>query len=89
MDFYELIDISDFVSKKDIPRMIYHLYGVISHIGQSGPSAHFVAACKSPVDNKWYRYNDAIVSSITNLQKEVINFGTPIILFYRKYDKNN
>ncbi len=84
IDFTETIDISQFVLQKDIPQMIYNLYGVITHIGQSGPNAHFVAFCKSPIDNHWYKYNDAIVSSINNLQKEVIDFGTPYILFYQK-----
>ena len=43
-----------------------------------------MAACKSPVDNHWYRYNDAIVNPINDIQKEVLDFGTPYILFYKK-----
>ena len=65
-------------------QIIYSLFGVITHIGQSGPSSHFVSSCKSPIDNKWYRYNDAMVNPINNIQKEVIDFGTPYILFYQK-----
>ena len=87
LDFEERIDITRFILQKDLH--IYDLYGVITHIGASGPSAHFVASCKSPVDNKWYRYNDAIVTSITNIQKEVIYFGRPYILFYHKNKSNN
>ena len=82
--FYETIDISSFVIQKDKPNLIYNLYGVITHIGQSGPNAHFIASCKSPVDHKWYRYNDSMVNLIENIQKEVIDFGTPYILFYQK-----
>ena len=78
------IDLSQFVMQKDQPTLIYSLYGVITHIGQSGPNAHFVASCKSPIDNNWYRYNDAFVSPITNIQKDIIEFGTPYILFYQK-----
>ena len=84
LNFSEVIDLTQFILRKDMPLLIYSLYGVITHIGQSGPSAHFVASCKSPIDNKWYRYNDAIVNPINNIQKEVIDFGTPYILFYRK-----
>jgi ubiquitin C-terminal hydrolase len=84
IDFTEKIDITNFVLQKDRPKIIYDLYGVITHIGESGPNAHFVASCKSPVDSKWYRYNDAFVNPINNLQKEVIDFGTPYILFYKK-----
>ena len=90
LDFCETIDITQFVQKKDCPQLIYNLYGVITHIGQSGPNAHFVASCKSPIDNKWYRYNDALVNLITDLKKEVIDYGTPYILFYQKnIVKNN
>ncbi len=84
MIFSEIIDITQFILKKDTQQLFYNLYGVITHIGQTGPNAHFVASCKSPVDNYWYRYNDSIVSSITNVQKEIIDFGTPYILFYQK-----
>ena len=84
LNFNEVIDITQFILKKDMPLIIYSLYGVITHIGQSGPSAHFVASCKSPIDNKWYRYNDAMVNPITDIHKEVIDFGTPYILFYQK-----
>ena len=84
LDFTETIDIGQYVLQKDKPQMIYNLYGVITHIGQSGPSAHFMAACKNYIDNKWYRFNDAFINPITNIQKEVIEFGTPYILFYKK-----
>ena len=84
LNFTEKIDITQFVVQKDKPKILYELYGVITHIGQSGPNAHFVASCKSPVDFQWYRYNDAFVNPITNLQKEVIEFGCPYILFYQK-----
>ena len=67
--------------------MIYNLYGVITHIGQSGPNAHFVASCKSPIDNNWYRFNDAMVSPINDIKSEIIDFGMPYLLFYKK--RNN
>ena len=83
IDFSVQIDISDFVLQKE-KKELYNLYGVITHIGESGPNAHFVAACRSPVDGNWYRYNDATVTPISDFQKEVYNFGTPYILFYEK-----
>ena len=82
--FEEFIDVTDFVLQKEKSKIIYNLYGVITHIGESGPNAHFVASCKSPIDNKWYRYNDSIVMQIEYIQKEIMNFGTPYILFYQK-----
>ena len=84
LNFSEIVDVTPFAVKKDYPLIIYSLYGVITHIGESGPNAHFVASCKSSIDHKWYRYNDSLVSPITNIQKEVIDFGIPYILFYQK-----
>ena len=85
LDFQEQIDITDFAqAKKSNERLIYNLIGVITHIGESGPNAHFVASCKSPINNKWYRFNDSFVNIINNVYKEVINFQNPYILFYQK-----
>ena len=84
LDFPLSIDITNYVLQKETPNIIYNLYGVVTHIGQSGPNAHFVASCKSPVDGKWYRYNDALVNMITDVKKEIMEFGTPYILFYQK-----
>ena len=84
LDFTERINITDFILEKEKPIIMYDLYGVITHIGQSGPNVHFVASCKSPVDKRWYRYNDAIVYEINNVQKDIINFQCPYILFYQK-----
>ena len=84
LNFTEFIDITQFVQQRDYPQLIYNLYSLITHIGQSGPNALFIVSCKSPIDNKWYRYYDAFVNPITFLQKEVVEFGTPYILFYQK-----
>ena len=84
LDFTMKLDITNYVILKENSRIIYNLYGVITHLGESGPNAHFVASCKSPVDNKWYRYNDAQVSPIQDFKRDVYNFGIPYILFYEK-----
>ena len=82
--FYEKIDITQFVIQKDKPQITYNLYGVITYIGINGPEANFNASCKSSIDNKWYRFNDSKVNLIEDFQKEVIDYGIPYILFYRK-----
>jgi len=84
LNFTERIDLTQYILQREKPQLLYDLYGVISHIVDRGPNAHFVASCKSPVNNKWYRYNDTFVNPIENLQKEVIDFETPYILFYQK-----
>ena len=86
LEFTLQIDITDFVEFKN-ERTIYDLYGVITHIGETGPNAHFIASCKSPIDHQWYRYKDSLVTPIAynNIQTEVFDFGVPYILFYEKH----
>ena len=86
MEFTENIDITNYVLQKEKTRLIYKLYGVITHLGESGPNAHFVASCISPVDGRWYRYNDSQVNEIKDFKSEIYNFGVPYILFYEKLD---
>ena len=84
LDFAEIIDISDFVIFKEKPKITYNLFGVVTHLGESGPYAHFIASCKSHIDNAWYRFNDGLVYPIKDFQKEVHDYGNPYILFYQK-----
>ena len=60
---------------------VYELYAVICHLGPSSMSGHFVAYCRNRIDNKWYLYNDAIVSLCTRPQQ--YTEGMPYILFYK------
>ena len=63
----------------------YKLIGVITHIGESSMSGHFIAYCRDPIDEKsWIKYNDSIVSDVNDFQKEVIDFAMPYLLFYQK-----
>ena len=59
----------------------YELYAVICHLGPSSMSGHFVAYCRNRIDNKWYLYNDGIVTKCTRQYQ--YNDGMPYILFYR------
>ena len=67
----------------------YNLIGVITHLGESSMSGHFIAYCRDPISGLWHKYNDAIVNEVTNFQKEVIDFGMPYLLFYQKKLLNN
>ena len=75
------IDISNFVLRKTKSE-IYNLYGIITNIGNTEQEEHFIAICKSPVDKNWYSYDDDIVELINKDQKDILNFGSPYILFY-------
>ena len=65
----------------------YELFGVITHIGTSDMGGHFIAYCKSYFQkdyNKWYRFNDSLVTPVNDFNKEVIQFAMPYLLFYKK-----
>ena len=85
LEFSTIIDISKYVAFDNKSRQ-YKLIGVITHLGESGASGHFIAHCLSPVDGKWYTYNDEIVSECDNFQKNIIDLGMPYLLFYQRID---
>ena len=63
---------------------IYELIGLVTHYGESNASGHFVARCKSPIDEQWYLYNDQIVQKIGYFDNKSFAQGNPYILFYKK-----
>ena len=69
----------------------YELISVITHIGESSMSGHFIACCKSPVDQNWYNYNDAIVTKCAdplNILGVNSSNSIPYVLFYQIKNKN-
>ena len=68
----------------------YELICVLTHIGPSGMAGHFIAFCKSPVDDKWYCYNDADVYEIDDprYQNNDQIEGIPYVLYYQRYNPN-
>ena len=77
--FPEKLNLLNFVSYKN-GNTYLELYGVISHIGPSSMSGHFIAYCKNRIDRKWYKYNDAIVTPCE--KNDEYKNGMPYILFY-------
>ena len=90
INFYLDIDLSNYIEMKDEKNMgwQYELFGVITHIGESGMGGHFIAYCKDFWTNQWLKYNDAIVSYVNNFKNEVIDFAMPYLLFYQKKNNN-
>ena len=69
---------------------IYELFGVISHLGKEKnfKKEHFIAFCKSRIDNKWYLFNDENVSTYSF--NDILKIGIPFALFYHlKKSYNN
>ena len=87
LNFSEQLNLCNYIELKDAGTQ-YELFGVITHIGESGMSGHFIAYCKDLWENNWYKYNDAIVSKVENFKTEVVDFAMPYLLFY-KLKKNN
>ena len=86
-----IINIDKFViDKSNDDNCQYELISVL-HYCESGISGHFIAFCKSPVDNKWYCYNDASVSECEDprIQNNGNIEGIPYVLYYQKYQRNN
>ncbi len=87
LEFKEQLDLSNFIIRKETGYM-YNLIGVISPIGEMSETSHFFACCKSPIDNKWYKYNDESVTPVNNYKEEIIGHTMSYILFYQKIDNN-
>ena len=83
LEFIENLNLMNYVELKNTGYM-YTLIGVVTHMGESGASGHFIAYCRSPRNNIWYRYNDDLVSKVNNVKQEIIDYAMPYILFYQK-----
>ena len=79
LTFQEYLNIRNFVYYKDSPSY-YKLIGIVTHFGPSSMGGHFIAFCKSFVDNNWYKYNDSLVHNSSF--QEASTTGVPYILFY-------
>ena len=86
INFYLELNLKDYIELNDTGYE-YELFGVITHIGESGMGGHFIAYCKEFWNNQWLKFNDAIVSPVTDFKKEVIDFAMPYLLFYQKKEK--
>ena len=82
-----VLDIDKYIIQKTVnDNNKYELICVLFHYGESNMSGHFIAFCKSPVDNKWYCYNDAIVTESRDPRHYISgNYDEiPYVLFYQK-----
>ena len=80
VDFKEEMDINVYLEIKIKKK--YELIGVIEHLGDSGPTGHFIANCKH-FDGMWYIFSD---SAIKCTGKTYEKNGIPYLLFYRRKD---
>ena len=83
LEFWEDLNLYNFIEVKQFG-FNYKLIGVVTHMGESGGSGHFIAYCRSPIDENWYKYNDDLVTKVYDVNKEIINYAMPYILFFKK-----
>ena len=83
INFEKIINLNKYIENTNTD-CNYELIGVITHIGESSMSGHFIAYCKDPLSNNWHKYNDAFVDEVKNFEEEVINYAMPYLLFYQK-----
>ena len=62
----------------------FKLIGIISKLGEGSSNEHYLAFCKSPIDNCWYRYNNDFVNKVNDFKKDINDPIFPYILFYQK-----
>ena len=95
--FARTIKINNYINLENNPNYTnyenieYELISIITHIGDNSMSGHFIAYCKSPIDNKWYLYNDAIVTECKYKFDELNNNSLkmiPYVLFYQIKNRN-
>jgi len=80
VNFPEDLDLTNYVINKKF-NVQYELYGVICTLDSSSMNGNIVAYCRNRMDDKWYLYNDSIIT-LCEKPKEYLN-KMPYILFYR------
>ena len=81
LEFTEYLNLQCYVKNYNGLSSNYKLIGVVTHLGESGASGHFIAYCRSPINNTWYQYNDELCNDVNNFKKDVIDYAMPYILF--------
>ena len=79
-NFPDKLNLNNFIQNKNTG-LLYELIGLITQIDLGNI---YIAFCRDPLTNKWYKYNDININEVKDFQNEVINSKIPSILFYQK-----
>ena len=75
------LDLTKYILRNNNKKIQYNLIGIINHSG--GPYyGHYTASCLNR--NKWYTFNDEIVSS---LKEDKIVTDSAYVLFYQRINQ--
>jgi ubiquitin C-terminal hydrolase len=83
------------IEDSSVKNSIYDLFGVVNHSGSLYGGHYtayynfkyiYISDCLSPIDNRWYRFNDSSVHEINISSQGYHTTGgsSPYILFYAK-----
>lgn len=76
------VSFSKYVSGYNSEKYVYDLFGVCNHTG-STDGGHYTATVKV-ADGRWFNFDDATVSEVTNMPESHIHGTSPYCLFYRR-----
>lgn len=73
-EFYDRINLTEFVREDDTTAWNYTLFAVLSHSG-GGTHGHYVAFINPSLKGKWYKFDDDIISIVSPHDAIHSNFG--------------
>jgi ubiquitin carboxyl-terminal hydrolase 7 len=75
-EFFEVIELDDFLEKKESTPAKYLLHAVLVHTGGGGGSGgHYVAFINPKLDANWFKFDDDVVSCCSKDDAINANFG--------------
>jgi ubiquitin C-terminal hydrolase len=83
--FPEELDLQNEVETK-IDNQHYKLICLVTHLGPSGPSGHYISFCWVNKHQKWFQFNDSSISESSF--NEASKTGKVYILFYERQQPN-
>ncbi len=84
LEITEELNLNQYVVNNSINNN-YKLIGIIYHLRESDNNQSFLACCKNPIDDMWYKYNDDMVSKIENFKMDIKDI-VPDVLFFQKQE---
>ena len=75
------LDLSNYIISKDNQKIKYDLFAVANHYG-SLHYGHYTALCKNSIKNRWFEYNDSVITEINDVSKIISQ--NAYVLFYRQ-----
>ncbi|KAI9590568.1 ubiquitin carboxyl-terminal hydrolase 7-like [Glossina fuscipes] len=72
--FYEQINLDQFMEKEDNTKATYALHAVLAH-SDDNHGGHYVVFINPKCDGKWYKFDDDVVCSCKKLEAIELNYG--------------